>query len=583
LLLRSLMCEFHTSAKRVIFKAGVTYLSFGVNRIQKLVDIAGMRTKTSQISSVIFYLEGTLMQPLTHEEIDVKSAVGCPTNQSINDFIRNLPDSVDKAKVLLTLEQMELNTIREFHEVSGVGALLDYLRSKRLRIAIISQSGRSSVYNILEQVSSFGILDNDVVICREDVIEHEPYATPIQLAAQQLTMPQHRLLVVASDPSILQAAHRVGAGTVLLYPSVAPHSIPDEVDFHISRIEELKEIVRLRIPLPSGKLPNDLLREFLDQFVFDDPSIMINPGVGEDIAAVNVESEEVLVLKSDPITFATDSISQYAVLVNANDIATSGAKPRWFLTTLLFPPGVTALEIHRVVNELKEYCQRWHITLCGGHTEITDAVTRPVVTGMLAGTVAKDNLIDKRKMAPGDRVLLTKAIAVEGTAIIAREFGDRLKRLGMADSDIDRCREFLTNISIISEAQIAAGFTSTSAMHDVTEGGLATALEELSIAGNHRIHIIRDSIPVFAETQQICHLLGINPLGLIGSGSLLICCREGDCQQLMTSIRDAGIDVTCIGEVAKKGQGIRAYISSHQTEWPHFEVDEITRLFSRTS
>ena len=152
----------------------------------------------------------------------------------------------------------------------------------------------------------------------------------------------------------------------------------------------------------------------------------------------------------------------------------------------------------------------------------------------------------------------------------------------MADSAIDRCREFLANISIISEAQIAAGFTSTSAMHDVTEGGLATALEELSIAGNHRININRDSIPVFPETHQICHLLGINPLGLIGSGSLLICCREADCQQLMTAIRAAGIDVTCIGEVAKKGPGIRAYISSHQTEWPQFEVDEITRLFTRT-
>ena len=542
-----------------------------------------MRSKTHKISAVFLYLEGTLIQPLNHEEVNLKSAVGCPVDQSVNDFIRSLQNSGDKAKVLLTLEKIELNTMREFQEVAGVGAIFDYLRSKNLRIAIISQRGRSPVYNILGQVSSFSILDNEVVICREDVLEQEPYTSAIQLAAQQLIIPEHRILVVASDPALLQAAHRDGAGTVLLNPSGAPRSIQDGVDFHISHIEELKEIVRMIIPLPSGKLPNDLLREFLNQFVFDDPSILINPGVGEDIAAVNVESEEVLVLKSDPITFATDSISQYAVLVNANDIATSGAKPRWFLTTLLFPPGVTALKIHRVVNELKEYCQRWHITLCGGHTEITDAVARPVVTGMMAGTVAKGNLIDKRKMAPGDRVLLTKAVAVEGTAIIAREFGDRLKRLGMADSDINRCREFLANISIISEAQIAAGFASTSAMHDVTEGGLATALEELSIAGNHRININRDSIPVFPETHQICHLLGINPLGLIGSGSLLICCREEDCQHLMAAIRAAGIDVTCIGEVAKKGRGIRAYISSHQTEWPHFEVDEITRLFLRTS
>ena len=123
-----------------------------------------------------------------------------------------------------------------------------------------------------------------------------------------------------------------------------------------------KALVRLGIPLPPGKLPNDLLREFLNQFVFDDPSILVNPGVGEDTAAINVESEEVLVLKSDPITFATDSIGQYAVLINANDIATSGARPRWLLTTLLFPCGITPSGIQHVFDELKETCRRWDIT-----------------------------------------------------------------------------------------------------------------------------------------------------------------------------------------------------------------------------
>jgi hydrogenase maturation factor len=326
-------------------------------------------------------------------------------------------------------------------------------------------------------------------------------------------------------------------------------------------------------------LPNDLLREYLNQFVFDDPSILINPGVGEDTAAINITSEEVLVLKSDPITFATDSIGQYAVLINANDIATSGAKPRWLLTTLLFPCGVTPYEIRNVINELKTFCRRWDITLCGGHTEITDAVTRPVVTGMMAGTVARNDLIDKRNMAPGDRILLTKGVAVEGTAIIAREFGDRLKNLGMADSEIDSSRQFLASISIITEARIAAESGSVSAMHDVTEGGLATAAEELSIAGGYRIKIDMDAIPVFAETRQVCRLLGIDPLGLIGSGSLLICCRQTGCKSLMSAIRRTGIDVTCIGEVLEEGQGIAALKKAQPTPWPQFEVDEITRLF----
>ena len=386
-------------------------------------------------------------------------------------------------------------------------------------------------------------------------------------------------MVVAAEPAILQDARKLGALTVFFDPLAQSEKTRVGTDFHITRLTELKRIVRQCIPLPPGKLPNDLLREYLNQFVFDDPSILINPGVGEDTAAINITSEEVLVLKSDPITFATDSIGQYAVLINANDIATSGAKPRWLLTTLLFPCGVTPYEIRNVINELKTFCRRWDITLCGGHTEITDAVTRPVVTGMMAGTVARNDLIDKRNMAPGDRILLTKGVAVEGTAIIAREFGDRLKNLGMADSEIDSSRQFLASISIITEARIAAESGSVSAMHDVTEGGLATAAEELSIAGGYRIKIDMDAIPVFAETRQVCRLLGIDPLGLIGSGSLLICCRQTGCKSLMSSIRRSGIDVTCIGEVLEEGQGIAALKKAQPTPWPQFEVDEITRLF----
>jgi hydrogenase maturation factor len=249
------------------------------------------------------------------------------------------------------------------------------------------------------------------------------------------------------------------------------------------------------------------------------------------------------------------------------------------LTTLLFPCGVTPSEIRQVFSELKEFSRRWGITLCGGHTEITDAVTRPVVTGMMAGTVARRDLIDKRNMARGDRVLLTKGVAVEGTAIIAREFASRLAELGLTDTEIDNCRQFLTDISIITEARLAAQSEATSAMHDVTEGGLATALEEMSIAGNHRLKIDMDAIPVYSETQKICGLLGIQPLGLIGSGSLLICCREAGCRSLAEAIRQSGTDVSCIGEVLGSGQGIQAVAAGRDIDWPRFEVDEITRLF----
>jgi hydrogenase maturation factor len=243
--------------------------------------------------------------------------------------------------------------------------------------------------------------------------------------------------------------------------------------------------------------------------------------------------------------------------------------------------GSTPSLIRGVVHELQEFCRKWGITLCGGHTEITDAVSRPVISGMMAGSVRKRELIDKRNMRTGDRLLMTKAAAVEGTAIIARECAASLRSLGVAEKKIQSCRAFLERISIIPEARIAARCPGTSAMHDVTEGGVATALEELAAAGGSRLRVDAGRIPVFPETRTLCRLLDVDPLGLIGSGSLLICCRPKHASRLEAQLRREGIAVTRIGEVGQPGGGIEAFKGDRRVPWPSFEVDEIARLFAR--
>ena len=537
-----------------------------------------MQNQTIRIKAVLFHLESTLIEGQDANAQTIKTSIGCPAGTAVPDFISSLPDE-DRTHARSELKRFEIKAAANSKPAPGAPEIIRYLKLKKLRLAIISDINASLAEKMLLHLPDVNTSDFNPFISRDELPAQRPDTNMIKLAAGQMNLPPEQVLVIAGDASIVLAGQKAGAPTVFLARPTAAEMAAVESPFQISHLDALKPIVRLGIPLPAGKLPNDLLREFLNQFVFDDPSILINPGIGEDTAAVNVTGEEVLVLKSDPITFATDSIGQYAVLINANDIATSGAKPRWLLTTLLFPCGVTPSEIRKVVDELKEYCRRWGITLCGGHTEITDAVARPVVTGMMAGTVARRKLIDKRRMAPGDRVLLTKGVAVEGTAIIAREFGDRLKEMGLAESEVEKGRQFLADISILKEAQMAAKSRDTSAMHDVTEGGLATAIEELSIAGGHRIQVDMDAIPIFEETQKICRLLDIQPLGLIGSGSLLICCRPAGCQRLLNAIRKGGIAVTCIGEVQEKGQGVLAVKHGKPAAWPNFEVDEIARLF----
>lgn len=395
-------------------------------------------------------------------------------------------------------------------------------------------------------------------------------AAALRAAARKARAASGGRIAVSADPSFLEAAKRAGWRTVRLDPRGEAAGDP----------RSLLHRIRGELPLAAGKLPNAWLAEFLQEFRFEDPDLLINPGVGEDIAAVDVARDEVLILKSDPITFATDAIGQYAVLVNANDIATAGADPRWLLATLLFPPGTTPADIRGVLADLSSFCRRWGITLCGGHTEITDAVLRPVVCGMMAGRVRRRKLIDKRRLRAGDVLFMTKAAGIEGTAILAREFAARLRRLGLSAPALARARGFLAHVPILPEARAAAACPGVSAMHDVTEGGVATAVEELAAAGGCALEVDLARIPVRPVTRRLCRLLGLDPLGLIGSGSLLIACRPRHAPRLERTIREAGIEITRIGEVLRKGVGVRGMRHGRPVPWPRFEVDEIARLFA---
>ena len=538
-----------------------------------------MIDRSYRITAVLFDFDGTLSKPGTLDFPRLKKEIGCPPDVPVLEFIDGLPTRFERETSLSVLEQFEMAGAVRSEPNPGAEDLIAYLRSKGVGVGLITRNRLSCIERALENFNALDISDFDVVISRETPVDIKPSGDGVLLAARTLNVDVQQVLMVGDYIFDIQAGQAAGCMTALLGDGTTPGHPKIQSDFRASDLDGIKDIIRLGLPLPMGKLPNDLLEKFLGRFNFHDPSVLIQAGVGEDITAVDIDEPEVLVIKSDPITFATDMVGHYAVLVNANDIATSGATPRWLLTTLLFPPGVTPSMVGKVMHELESVSRQWNISLCGGHTEITDAVTRPVIIGMLAGTVSKGDLVDKRNIQPGDSVLLTKAVAVEGTAIIAREFGDRLGALGMSEPEIETCRQFLSSIGILAEAKIAGSFQGVSGMHDITEGGLATALLELSVAGGHRIRVAMDRIPVFPQTRKICRLLHIDPMGLIGSGSLLICCREPTAEPLMAGIRDAGIQVTRIGEVTNPGRGIDAVGPEGPVPWPRFEVDEITRLF----
>ena len=532
-----------------------------------------------RIKAVLFDFDGTLTQPGAIDFKSVKQSIGCPPDQPILEFIGAIRDDARQAEAHAVLNAMELEAARCSRPNGGVGRLVQFLRTRRLPIGIITRNSRESVETALQQFANLSIDDFDVVITRDDPVRPKPHPDGVLLAAERLQVAPETILVVGDFHFDTEAGRRAGALTALLDDGRTDPEGRIDCDFRAANLTDVIKIVRNGLPLPNGKFPSDLLGEFFGHLDHDDRRFIIKPGIGEDTAAIDMSDKDTLVVTSDPITFVTDRIGYYTVLINANDIATSGAVPQWLMTTLLFPGGSTPSDILQVMTDINQACRDWGITLCGGHTEITDAVHRPVVVGTLGAAMARGDLIDKRRMRTGDRILLTKGIAVEGTAIIANAFADRLLAAGLSREEIAAGRELVDHISILPEAAIARRKAGVTAMHDVTEGGVATALGELSAAGDHQLEIHLDRIPILPSTARFCSQLGIQPLGLIGSGTLLIVCRPEGEESLVRAIEASGIAVARIGEVKAPGQGVAAYRKGVPARWPEFEVDEIARLF----
>lgn len=327
---------------------------------------------------------------------------------------------------------------------------------------------------------------------------------------------------------------------------------------------------------PLGKLPAaDLLRLLAEYAPRRDARVILGPGLGHD-AAVIAFGERYLVTKSDPITFATDAIGWYAAHVNANDIACLGAMPRWFVVTLLLPEGrTTPALVEEIFAQLAAACAELEVTLIGGHTEVTCGLDRPLVVGTMIGEVTPEKLIRSDGAQAGDALLLTKGIAVEGTALLARESRLTLMERGVPEDLLEQAARWLhqPGISVVRDAQVAVQAGRVHAMHDVTEGGFATGVRELVGAAGLGARL--EMLPILPETDLICKACGLDPLGLIASGALLLAVAPEDAERIGTALRAAGIAAWRIGTVTEAP----AVELSDGTPLPVFARDEVARWF----
>ena len=329
--------------------------------------------------------------------------------------------------------------------------------------------------------------------------------------------------------------------------------------------------------LRTGKLPPQLLERLLKHRGAADKRVLLGPSIGEDAAVVKL-GKQLLVRKTAPVTYASDMIGWYAVNINANDVATRGAKPAWFQATILLPVGSDESLAERIIKQISKAAKDLGIAITGGHTEVTPGIDHPIVVGDMHGVLEGSKVVRTSGARAGDSIVLTKSAGIEGTAVIAREKKDDL--LEVFDSDfVRRAANYLfkPGLSIVPEAAVALRHGVT-AMHDPTEGGVNMGLYELAEASGKSVEVDEEDFIVRRETELICAKYELEPLGLLGSGALIATFGQKDAERFVAEVLKMRIDAVVVGKmIPGKGRSV-VRAGGKTTPLSFSERDEILKV-----
>ena len=297
-----------------------------------------------------------------------------------------------------------------------------------------------------------------------------------------------------------------------------------------------------------GKIPENVLkRSVLKQIVNNREEVLVGAGIGEDCAILALKEDEVFVLSIDPITGTSKDIGKLAIHITMNDLASAGAEPIGVLISMLLPEETTEADIKEIMHQVNEECAKLNVQTEGGHTEVTDAVNKPILTVTGVGKAKRDRVIKTGGSKIGQDIVISKWIGLEGTSILAKE---KEKELGekFAAPFIKKAKSFDQYLSVVPEATCAMKF-GVSAMHDITEGGVFGALWEVAESAGVGLEIELKRIPVLQETIEVCEFFGISPYNLISSGSMIMVTDDG--HELVRMLKKEKIHSVVVGKITE--------------------------------
>ena len=297
-----------------------------------------------------------------------------------------------------------------------------------------------------------------------------------------------------------------------------------------------------------GKVPPQILQSHVFKYLGkSNPALILGPALGQDASLIRF-GNRVLIASTDPITGSIEDIGWLAVHINANDIATFGVAPTWFLNSIMLPVGTTPEDLGHIMLQMHEAATSLDITVAGGHTEITEDIDKPIVAGFMLGETGEDEYVTSSGATPGDFIVMTKSVAIEGTAILASE-GRAYLSSNLGIDIVEQALALRDNISVVKEGVTAFKTGHLSAMHDPTEGGLSNGLHELCDASEVGCRIQYQNLPIHHSTETICNFLKVNHLNLISSGCMLMTCDSQKVDELLKSLKSVNVEASIIVEI----------------------------------
>ena len=305
----------------------------------------------------------------------------------------------------------------------------------------------------------------------------------------------------------------------------------------------------------AGKLTPDTLKELIfTRLGAPDKNIILGPKIGEDAAIVGI-GDNAVVMTTDPITGAVKDLGRLAVFINANDIATRGVMPKYFLVVILLPSNTPREVLNQIMTQMDNAAKELGISIIGGHTEVTPVVKQPLIVGTMVGVAFDKKFVTCSNAKAGNKVILTKYAGIEGTTILSEDCKDYLISKGISSDLLEEARSFKKYVSVVKDAEIAMKTGKVTAMHDPTEGGVLGGICEIADASNLGVKIFEDRIIIKESTKKIAEVFGIDPLFLISSGTMVIAVKNGEENVVVQALKSAGIEANVVGEfTSEKGK-----------------------------